>query len=94
MSMIDVDQTLERTLYKFTYLKSIRRKKRVYMLKCLCFFSNKCGTHVPGGVGNVMKYPGTLLTNGEYSVLFPKLKVDSCRTCSLINSISGHWLVN
>ena len=42
----------------------------------------------------VMKYPGALLTNGEYSVLFPKLKIDSCRTCLLINSISGYWLVN
>ena len=39
------------------------------MLNCLCFFSNKCGTHVLGGVGNVMKYPGALLTNGEYSFL-------------------------
>ena len=45
-------------------------------------------------VTGVVKYPGALLTNGEYSVLFPKLKVVSCRTCLLINCISRYWLVN
>ena len=63
--------------------------KNVYIL-----FSNKCGTHLPGGVGNVIKYPGALLTNGEYSFLFTKLKVVSCRTCLLINCISRYWQVN
>ena len=43
---------------------------------------------------SVMKYPGALLTNGECSVLFPKLKVVSCWTCLLINCISHYWLVN
>ena len=39
-------------------------------------------------VTGVVKYPGALLTNGEYSVLFPKLKVVSCRTCL---SLSQTW---
>ena len=76
------------------YLPEKYQKIKKMSLSVYVLFSNKCGTHVTGGVGNVMKYLGALLTNGECSVLFPKLKVVSCRTCLLINCMSFYWLVN